>query len=199
MTIAVTTLGPTGRRLAGATATVALLSLAMFLFHAFQSRDTIRSMGVVMRFLDLLALLAAIAVAATTLAATLRPEGAGLLSRPALRGAAATWSALVLLAWNLTMQVLQTPDGLALWSILGLTFFVPILHLAWWAWCAPHGGLRMVHALWWMLVPIALLVVFNLEVFADFKLLPALVSIPTLLLGLGLLVVVVDGALSKRK
>ena len=115
-----------------------------------------------------------------------------------MRAAAATWSALALLAWNLTMQVLQTPSGLALWSILGLTFFVPILYLAWWAWCAPHGGLRMLLAVWWMLVPIAVLVAISLDLFTTPSLLPALASIPTLLLGIGLLVVVIDGALAKR-
>lgn len=192
MSIAAPRIDSNGQRFAGLVAVSSLASLALIGAGYVDGTHVVpRPVVPLTRFLDVFPTLAGVLVLAVVSAAAFRPGGSGVLWHPVLRGAAATYAALILVVWNMTMQMLWLPTGLQLWGAIGLVFVVPLLYLAWWGFSAPRGGLRMLHAVAWMTVPLALLVAF------EGTITPGTLSIPTIALGLGYFLVVVDRALAK--
>lgn len=195
MSTAASRIGPTGARLAGAIGLLAVLALALQGIASFGAGAQ-PPLVPIARFFAQFALLADVLVAACALAATLRPEGGGVLSQPALRGAAACYTAATMVAYGMVLQLPWIASGAQVWADLGLTLIVPILYLSWWVWFAPHGGLRLVHGLAWMLIPIAMLLVLESGALRGGAIPPHVWRVPLLLLGIGMLVILVDRVLA---
>lgn len=181
-------IGPVGARLAGAIGLLAALSLALQGVALFKGAPVDAPPVVpLMRFFALFSMLAGATVAIVGIAAALRPDGAGFASHPALRGAAALYSAVIMVAYGMVLQVPWVASGAQLWADLGLNFLVPIVYLSWWLWCVPHGGLRILHLIAWIVPPVSLLLFFA----------PAEFRVPALVIAIGMLVVLVDRTLAE--
>ena len=181
-------IGPVGARLAGAIGLLAVLSLALQAFALFQGAPADAPVPVpLLRFFALFSMLAGVSVAIVGIAAALRPDGAGFASHPALRGAAALYSAVVMIAYGMVLQVPWVASGAQLWADLGLNFLIPLLYLSWWLWCVPHGGLRVIHLVAWIVPPVAMLLFFA----------PAEFRVPALVIAIGMLLVLIDRTLAE--
>jgi hypothetical protein len=181
-------IGSVGARLGGAIGLLAVLSLTLQAFAWGQGAPALAGPAVpLLRFFSLFSVLAGIAVAVASLAVALRPDGAGFASHPAVRGAAALYAAVVMVAYGMVLQVPWVASGAQLWADLGLNFLIPILFLSWWVWCVPHGGLRVVHLVAWIVPPVALLMFFA----------PAEYRVPALVIVIGMLLVLIDRTLAE--
>jgi hypothetical protein len=187
---------PVGARVAGAIGLLAVLSLVLQGVATFGSGPHTIVLLPVARFFAQLSLVAAACVAACAIATALRPGAGGLLAHPALRGAATFFAAATLVAYGIVVELPPLASGVQVWADVGLTLIVPILWLTWWVWCAPHGGLRVVHGLAWLLVPIAMIVVIDWQKLTDGAIPGYGWRALLLLLGVAMLVILVDRILS---
>ena len=181
-------IGSVGARLGGAIGLLAVLSLTLQAFAWGQGAPADAPVPVpLLRFFALFSMLAGVSVAIVGIAAALRPDGSGFASHPALRGAAALYSAVIMVAYGMVLQVPWVASGAQLWADLGLNFLIPILYLSWWLWCVPHGGLRILHLVAWVVPPVALLMFFA----------PTEYRVPALVIVIGMLLVLVDRTLAE--
>ena len=106
------------------------------------------------RYFSFFTVLANVLVAGVALSAALRLEGSW--SRASVRGLAALCVAVAMIIDD---RVLPMSTPAQVWAEVGLHFLVPIAYLTWWLWWAPHGALRLVDALKWLLFPVAFMTI----------------------------------------
>ena len=144
-----------GASLAGVVAMLALLSLG--LQYALVAGRAEAAGGIVVataRYFSSFTVLANVLVAGVALSAALRLEGSW--SRASVRGLAALCVAVAMIIDD---RVLPMSTPAQVWAEVGLHFLVPIAYLTWWLWWAPHGALRLVDALKWLLFPAAFIAI----------------------------------------
>ena len=151
-----TRVGPTGARIAGAIGLVAAIGLVLQYVLALGNAPQ-GALVATVRYFSYFTILSNLLVAIVALHAALRPDIAGFWSRPAVRGAAAVYIAVVLAIYDAVLRPLWNPMGAQLWADLGLHYLVPMGYLTWWLWFAPHGALRAKDVAWWLLFPAAFL------------------------------------------
>lgn len=154
---AVPGLGPLGR--AGA-AVVALVSLASLLLqYVVLVRSTLDTIGPVLatvRYASYFTILGNLLVTAVATIAAF--DGAGrvgaFLARPRTRACAALYIGVTGIIYVVILRHLWQPQGVQWWADAGLHYATPVLYLAWWLACVPHGGLRWGDVPRWLLFPL---------------------------------------------
>jgi hypothetical protein len=134
---------------------LALLSLG--LQYALVAGQAGAAGGIVVataRYFSYFTVLANVLVAGVALSAALRSKGAW--SRAPVRGLAALCIAVAMIIDD---RVLPMSTPMQVWAEVGLHFLVPIAYLTWWLWWSPHGGLRLVDAVKWLLFPAAFMTI----------------------------------------
>jgi len=106
------------------------------------------------RYFSHFTVLANVLVAGVAISAALRSEG--FWSRASMRGLAALCIAVAMIIDD---RVLPMSTPAQVWAEVGLHFLVPIAYLTWWLWWTPHGALRLVDAMKWMLFPAAFMTI----------------------------------------
>jgi len=106
------------------------------------------------RYFSYFTILANVLVAGVAISAALRSEG--FWSRASMRGLAALCIAVAMIIDD---RVLPMSTPAQVWAEVGLHFLVPIASLTWWLWWTPHGALRLVDAMKWMLFPAAFMTI----------------------------------------
>lgn len=149
-------IGPAGRAFAALVALVAIASLLLQYVLILEStrEDPGPALGT-LRYFSYFTILSNIAVASVTAQAALaRP---GFFSRLTLRGGVALYIAVTGGIYFFILRHLWNPQGAQWWADTGLHYAVPLLYLAWWSGCVPHGGLCWRNAAAWLAFPAAYL------------------------------------------
>jgi hypothetical protein len=142
-----------------AAALIALLAIAalqlQYVLLLAQVRETVGSMVGTLRFLGYFTVLSNILVAAVTVYAAAGLDG--FLSRPRVRAGVALYIAVTGLVYFLILRHLWQPQGAQWWADTGLHYAVPLTYVIWWLVAVPHGALRELDLLKWLLFPLAYL------------------------------------------
>jgi len=145
-------IGVAGRGSAVLVALVAMASLV--LQYALILGVTRENIGVglgTLRYFSYFTILSNIAVVLVTMNAALaRP---GFFSRLTVRGGVALYIAVTGGIYFFVLRHLWNPQGAQWWADTGLHYAVPLLYLAWWLVCVPHGGLSWRQVATWLVFP----------------------------------------------
>jgi len=145
-------IGVAGRGSAVLVALVAMASLV--LQYALILGVTRENIGVglgTLRYFSYFTILSNIAVVLVTMNSALaRP---GFFSRLTVRGGVALYIAVTGGIYFFVLRHLWNPQGAQWWADTGLHYAVPLLYLAWWLVCVPHGGLSWRQVATWLVFP----------------------------------------------
>lgn len=145
-------IGVAGRVFALLVALVAMASLV--LQYVLILGVTRENLGVglgTLRYFSYFTILSNIAVVLVTTHAVLaRP---GFFSSLTVRGGVALYIAVTGGIYFFVLRHLWNPQGAQWWADTGLHYAVPLLYLAWWLGCAPHGGLSWRQVPIWLIFP----------------------------------------------
>jgi hypothetical protein len=151
-----TVLSPAARITAALIALLAIASLQLqYVLLLEQVRHTVGSMVGTLRFLGYFTVLSNILVAAVTVYAV--AGLGGFLSRSRVRAGVALYIAVTGLVYFLVLRHLWQPQGAQWWADTGLHYAVPVAYVAWWLALVPHGALRGMDLLKWLLFPLCYL------------------------------------------
>ncbi|HEY6941441.1 Pr6Pr family membrane protein [Dokdonella sp.] len=146
------------RRIAFAVAAIAWSALALqyILLLAATWNGIGPGLGT-LRYFSYFTILGNLAVALTTSAAARGGDGAWhrVFTSARVQGGTALCIAIVCAIYHVLLASTWSPRGLQLVADVALHYVVPVLYLAWWVGCVPHGRLRWTDPLRVLLFPAA--------------------------------------------
>lgn len=112
--------------------------------------DTIGPAFATVRFFSYFTILSNLLVTCVASSAAFGTDGrwARWFARPGVRGGVAVYIAVTGAVYFLILRHLWQPQGAQWWADSGLHYATPVLYLAWWGVCVPHGRLG------WDVVPL---------------------------------------------
>ncbi|MEO6688713.1 MAG: Pr6Pr family membrane protein [Dokdonella sp.] len=148
------------RMFAGVIAVVAWS--ALILQYALLIELTRNDIGVLLgtlRYFSFFTILSNLLIALTaTYAIVRKPSGMrDFFTSPLVRGGAALCIGITLCIYFAVLASTWAPQGAQWLADVTLHYVAPVLYLAWWGACVPHGRLRWSDVLRWMLFPVAYL------------------------------------------
>lgn len=118
-------------------------------------RDGVGPWLATLRYVSYFTILANLLVVAATVA--FASSGAGRmpawLARPRTLGAAALYIGVTGITYTAILRHLWQPQGAQWWADSGLHYATPVLYVAWWLACAPHGALCWGDVAAWLMFP----------------------------------------------
>ncbi|MCI4569346.1 Pr6Pr family membrane protein [Lysobacter sp. CFH 32150] len=105
--------------------------------------DTIGPAFATVRFFSYFTILSNILVTCVAGSAAFGTDGRWVrwFARPGVRGGVAVYIAVTGAVYFLILRHLWQPQGAQWWADSGLHYATPVLYLAWWVTCLPHGRL----------------------------------------------------------
>lgn len=139
-----TMMGSGSRRFAMLVATVSFSALVLqYILLIRLTLDTIGPAFATVRFLSYFTILSNILVTCVATSAAFGMDGrwAQWFARPGVCGGVAVYIAVTGTVYFLILRHLWQPQGAQWWADSGLHYATPVLYLAWWVACVPHGRL----------------------------------------------------------
>jgi len=139
-----TMMGSGSRRFAMLVAAVSLSALVLqYTLLIRLTLDTVGPAFATVRFFSYFTILSNLLVTCVAGSAAFGTDGrwARWFARPNVRGVVAVYIAVTGTVYFLILRHLWEPQGAQWWADSGLHYATPLLYLAWWLACVPHGRL----------------------------------------------------------
>jgi hypothetical protein len=150
-------MSPRARALAALTAAVAAGCLMLqYVLLVGQTLDTIGPMLATVRFFSYFTILSNLLVLLATGTVAFAPWSrlGGFFAPARVRAGIALYIGVTMAIYFTILRHLWQPQGAQWWADSGLHYAVPVLYLAWWLCCVPHGRLGWSDLPRWLLFPL---------------------------------------------
>ena len=155
-----TTVGAGGRQFAFVVTAVSLAALVVqYVLLVRGTLDTIGPVSATVRYFSYFTIISNLLVTCVASSAALGMDGhwARWFARARVRSGVALYIGVTGIIYVAVLRHLWQPQGAQWWGDAGLHYATPMLYLAWWLTCVPHGQLDWRALPRWLLLPLGYL------------------------------------------